>query len=151
MSRLFASVLVALALVALSTGAVAAKQSTVTIDVSGDLGAGGGIFTADGDALCPAGTTTDVATVHSAGPVTTFRDLKTFTCADLSGTFTLSIVARVMDCAMNDYGTWRVVGGTGDYAGLRGHGLLVGTYYGGAGNHCDADGIDDHLTGKVKL
>lgn len=38
-------------------------------------------------------------------------------------------------------GGWTVVSGTGDYAGIRGGGHIVGTAFDG--------GIDDHYTGKL--
>lgn len=151
MSRLFAAAVAAMTLLALTAGAaLAAPPSAATIDVTANLGQPG-TFVATSDLLCPSGTTSDEATGDTHGNVTTYYDLKTFTCGDGSGTFTLSIVAHVVDCAAMDWGTWSVYAGTDDYAGLSGHGLLVGTYFGGDANHCNAVGIVDHLTGMLRL
>jgi hypothetical protein len=79
--------------------------------------------------------------------VLNFKNLKTFTCADGSGTFTLRINAQVMPCSSTDRGVWSVAGGTGAYERLRGAGTLVGSYF--PNDACDAEGIDDHLTGTL--
>ncbi len=48
---------------------------------------------------------------------------------------------------------WKLIDGTGIFAGAKGHGRIVGTYtHGdGTGTFCDNDGIVDHYTGKIKL
>jgi hypothetical protein len=142
-----------MALTVLSLGALpaaAAGPASTTIDVHTDIGQPG-TFTADSSALCDSGTTSDVGSTSTVGSTTFFHDDKTFTCTDGSGTFTLHIEARVVDCAATDRGSWIVVSGTDDYAGLIGGGKLVGTYYPDPPNHCTATGIDDHLTGRLWL
>jgi len=89
------------------------------------------------------------ASVTTRGDVTRFTGTKDIECAD--GTLTISYRARVRGCATTDRGVWRVVGGTGDFAGARGGGRLVGTYTGGAGNACDNTGIDDRYRGVIRI
>jgi Na+/melibiose symporter-like transporter len=149
MARPILATAAAFVMLMLTATLAAAAPVPAVIDVTAEF-AQPGVFVAVSDALCESGTTTDVATASTAGPVTTFDDLKTFTCQDGSGTFTLHIVARVIGCAATDSGTWKVVGGTGDYESLKGQGQLTGTYFGGTSS-CDAVGIVDHLTGKLKL
>ena len=140
------------ALVALALGAApvgAATAATAVIDVHSAFEDPSGTFTAESDLLCPYGTTTDTTSVAGNGRTLTFHNLKTFVCADGSGMFTLRIQASVKPCSATDSGVWSVAGGTGRYADLRGTGTLVGTYF--PGDACDAEGIDDHLTGVVRL
>ena len=140
------------ALVALALGAApvgAATGAEVTIDVHSLFEDGGGTFTTDGDLLCPSGTTSDETIVAGNGRAITFHNLKTFTCADGSGTFTLRLQAQVKPCNANTSGVWSVAGGTGRYETLRGSGTLVGTYF--PNDACDAVGIDDQLTGVLRI
>jgi hypothetical protein len=135
----------------LGVGAFPASAATpvdATIDVHSVFG-DPGTFTADSAVLCVTGTTSDVTRVTGGERVLNFHNLKTFTCADGSGTFTLRIQAQVKPCDSTDRGVWSVAGGTGDYEGLRGAGKLVGTYF--PNDACDAEGIDDHLTGTLVL
>ena len=92
--------------------------------------------------------TTENFRLGGGGDVRTFAGDKVFTCAS-GDTFTLSFNARVRDCSATDSGSWRVTGGTGAFAGLRGNGRLVGTYVGG--NSCGPTGIDDNYTGRFFL
>ncbi len=147
MRQMFAaSVITAALLMVLAPAVLAAPPVGATIDVTAELGADG-TFTAVSAVLCASGTTSDVATASGNAKQRIFHDLKTFTCSDSSGTFTLRITAKVKYCDPTDHGTWSVVGGTGDYAGLRGHGRLVGTY--DTGDSCTATSIVDHLTGML--
>ena len=140
------------ALAALMLGAVpvgAITSAPTTIDVHSTFNTTGGTFQADSTLLCASGTTSDITSIVGNGRALTFHNLKTFTCADDSGTFTLRIQANVRFCEPADQGAWNVVGGTGDYEGLHGAGTVVGTYF--PGDVCDAEGIDDHLTGTLRL
>jgi len=132
---------------ALPGATVAAAAVDATIDVHSAFADPAGSFTADSPVLCPEGTTHDETRVVGSDQVLNFKNVKTFTCADGSGTFTLRINAQVMPCSSTDRGAWSVIGGTGAYEGLRGAGDLVGTYF--PNDACDAEGIDDHLTGTL--
>jgi hypothetical protein len=139
--------LLALALTAGPVGAAAG--ATATIDVRSFFDGSGGTFTADSDLLCDSGTTTDSTLIAGNGRAITFHNLKTFDCSDGSGTFTLRLQAQVKPCSETTSGVWSVAGGTGAYENLRGTGSLVGTYF--PGDACSAEGIDDHLTGVVRI
>lgn len=82
-----------------------------------------------------------------AGPVSVFEGTKRFQCDE--GDFTIRYRAIVIGCAATDSGVWRVIGGTGDFAGSRGGGLLEGTY--DTGDACTATGIDDRYQGILNL
>lgn len=99
----------------------------------------------------PTVTTVD-ASLSQAGPFTVFQGTKVFDCGD-EDTFSLTYRAAAFACSSHDWGTWRVVGGTGSFDGVRGSGLLVGTYRlgDGPGTFCEADGIDDRYIGRIKL
>ena len=139
--------LVALSLSAMPVGAVTSAEAT--IDVHSTFTGAGGTFTADSALLCDSGTTSDVTNIAGNGRAITFHNLKTFTCADSSGTFTLRLQAQVKPCDANTRGVWSVADGTGDYDRLQGTGTLVGTYF--PTDACSAEGIDDHLTGVLRL
>jgi hypothetical protein len=148
MHRAFVPFLLTLVLGISAVPAVAATVVDATIDVHNVFGEPG-TFTADSDVLCEEGTTSDVTRVTGGERALAFHNLKTFTCADGSGTFTLRLEAQVKPCDSVTRGAWSVAGGTGDYEGLRGAGDLVGTYF--PNDACDAEGIDDHLTGRLVL
>ena len=139
--------LVALALSAAPVGAVTTAEAT--IEVHTGFEDGGGTFTAESDLLCASGTTSDATLIAGNGRAITFHNLKTFVCDDGTGTFTLRLEAQVKPCSATTFGVWSVAGGTGDYAGLRGSGSVVGTYF--PNDACDAEGIDDLLTGVVRI
>ena len=139
--------LVALALSATPVGAVSTADAT--IEVHSLFEDGGGTFTADSELLCAGGTTSDSTIIAGNGRAITFHNLKTFDCADGSGTFTLRLQAQVKPCNSTTSGAWSVAGGTGNYEGLLGNGTLVGTYF--PNDACDAVGIDDRLTGVLRL
>jgi hypothetical protein len=143
------SMFVASLLIGALPGAAAAAGATVdaTIDVHSVFSNPTGTFTADSPVLCAAGTTSDETRVVGSDRVLNFKNVKTFTCADGSGTFTLRLNAQVMPCSSTDRGVWSVIGGTGAYEGLRGAGTIVGSYF--PNDACDAEGIDDHLTGTL--
>lgn len=102
-----------------------------------------GTFTTSGAGLCPSGTTTDqeFATGGQSGFHINFHDLKTFTCADGSGTFTVDVQAQLIFGAPADSFTWNILSGTGAYTNLRGSGNGVGDQL--------PTGIDDHFAGAV--
>ena len=129
--------------------AQAGSAAPVSIDSDSPFD-GPSTFTASGSGLCPSGTVIGDS-FHGTGSnhatAFTFHLVKTFTCADGSGTFSLRYQAMVQPCDPTDAGAWAVVGGTGRYAGLRGAGTLVGNYY--PTDACDATGVVDHLTGMM--
>ncbi len=129
--------------------AAAATAAPATIDGHGLFSEDHSSFSAESPYLCPDGTTTDLVRFVGHGREVLIKDVKTFNCTDGSGTFTLKINARVRDCDSTDNFTWVVAGGTGDYARLRGAGTGVGTYF--PPSACEAEGIDDHLTGTLVL
>lgn len=94
-------------------------------------------FTAAGAAVefglvCPAGTASNVGAEQIAPPGgqseqgVNFHLVKSFTCADGSGTFDVMLTVRLNK--NGDNFNWRVVGGTGDYESLRGSGQGYGIY-----------------------
>jgi opacity protein-like surface antigen len=149
MRRTLTLLAVLAALLATAAPAAAITTAEATIDVHSSFSEPGGTFTADSALLCDSGTTSDVTAIAGNGRALTFHNMKTFTCADDSGTFTLRLQANVRFCEPATQGAWNVVGGTGAYEGLKGAGSLVGTYF--PGDVCNAEGIDDHLTGVLRL
>jgi len=122
--------------------ALASTPTPVTIEVI-TSSPGAGTFTASGAGLCPSGTTADQSfgTGGQSGFLANFHDLKTFTCADGSGTFTANVQAHLIFGAPTDSFTWNIVGGTGAYANLHGSGN-------GVGDELPTE-IDDHFAGAV--
>ena len=103
----------------------------------------GGTFTTSGAGLCPSGTTSDQVRGTPPQPKThaNFHDLKTFTCADGSGTFTANVQAHLIFGSPTDSFTWNILSGTGKYTNLHGSGSGVGEEL--------ETGINDHFTGAV--
>ena len=140
---------VLLSILAGSVPAQAGSAAPVSIDADSPFD-GASTFTASGGGLCASGTVTNDSfrgTGSNHAAAFTFHLVKTFTCADGSGSFSLRYQAMVQPCDPTDAGTWVVVGGTGRYAGLRGAGTMVGNYY--PTDACDATGVVDHLTGMM--
>jgi len=54
--------------------------------------------------------------------------VKYFVCDDGSGTFDLELRVWLDSSTGNTKGIWKVIGGTGHYALLKGSGKLIGTY-----------------------
>ncbi len=129
--------------------AAAATVAPVTIDIHGAFSDEHGSFVADSPYLCAGGTTSDFVRFVGHGSVVLIKDVKTFDCADGSGSFTLRAQAKVRGCEATDSFNWVVAGGTGAYASLHGAGKGIGTYF--PPNACEAEGIDDHLTGMLVL
>lgn len=136
--------------------ATAAPPTAVdfTVDESLPLGTPGDLISSDvpGCAAGAATVATPTATRTDSGPIAQFQGTKIFDCGG-GNTFTLTFRVASSECSETDSGTWKLVGGTGVFAGAKGHGSLVGTYTLGAGigTFCDNDGILDHYTGKLKL
>ena len=122
--------------------ALATTPAPVTIEVITSSPAGG-TFTTSGAGLCPSGTTTDqnFGTPHHNRFHANFHDLKTFTCADGSGTFTANVQAHHFFSSPADSFTWNILRGTGAYTHLRGSGN-------GVGDELPTQ-IDDHFAGAV--
>jgi hypothetical protein len=122
--------------------ALATTPTPVTIEVI-TTSPGGGTFTTSGAGLCPSGTTSDQVFGTPRQPKThaNFHDLKTFTCADGSGTFTANVQAHLRFDSPTDSFTWNILSGTGAYAKLHGSGS-------GVGDELET-GVDDHFTGVV--
>ncbi len=128
-------------LLAPSASAAAPPTTTIRIDVVFDVSED---FTTTGGVLCPSGTAvTDPVFAAGFGAkgrgAATFHLIKTLTCDDGSGTFQIKV--DVGPTPTGTIGGFAVVGGTGDYAGLRGGGSLVGTATNG--------GIIDVYTGHL--
>jgi hypothetical protein len=122
----------ALACIALAVAPASyAQDPTIVTDITfPEEGAPFGTFTATAP-LCPAGTFVD----EDAGGGGAFRSghvfyhafavRKTLTCADGSGTFTILFhpqFSPATPASCEEAGPFAVVGGTGAYAQLRGHG-----------------------------
>jgi len=125
--------------VASAAPATTVIRIAVVFDVSED-------FTASGGVVCDSGTAvTDPIVARGFGAkglgVGTFHLVKTLICADGSGTFQILINAATAPSSPGTLGGFAVIGGTGDYTGLRGAGSLVGTG--------TETGIDDVYTGRL--
>ena len=130
-------------LVAPTAGAAAPPSTVVTIDI---VFGGSEDFTATGGVICESGTAvTDPVFIAGFGRMGqgagTFHLIKTLTCDDGSGSFQILVNAGSSPNSVGTVGGFTVVGGTGDYAGLRGGGSLVGTF--------TPDGIVDVYMGKL--
>jgi hypothetical protein len=129
-----------------------AQEPTIVTDITfPEEGAPFGTFTATAP-LCPSGTFVDEFVGGGGG----FRSghvvygaatvLKTFTCADNSGTFMILFhpqFSPATPAGCEQAGPFTVVGGTGAYTGLRGYGdfcLLV-----------DGDDFTETFTGTFTL
>lgn len=134
--KVLAAVLSVLVLILMTVSmASAAPPPNVHIEVPEVIGVNGDPFTASGAAvtagvLCAAGSVDDLSVISSgsgAGPLAILRVDKRFTCEDLSGTFDIRMIVRLDEATDSTTANWKIVGGTGAYAGLHGSGWLVGT------------------------
>lgn len=145
MARIVIRVALAALLSVLVAAPVAAAGATpTTIELTGINGVE--TFTTTGGLLCPDGTSENTFEKFGgsfASRAGTFHGYKTLTCTDGTGTFSITYDAATVSGSPQDQGGWKVIGGTGDYAGLRGGGNLVGTYI--------ENGIIDLYTGRVSL
>jgi hypothetical protein len=122
--RRIASLLAALATVALPTAAGATPPVPVTITVLADFSGPvpQGTFTATSP-LCSSGAFVSEPIAGGGGPVASaFTGLQHFSCDDATGTFTIQFHPQVHPPDFLDHGPWAALGGTGAYEGLRGSG-----------------------------
>jgi hypothetical protein len=127
------SLLALVFLLAISVSPVfAAAPLPVHIEVDETLGIGiPEPFSASGPAVvaglvCASGLVEDVAVTSNnpSGPFQIIKVLKRFDCGD--GTFDLKMVVKLNLTTHNTTARWHILGGTGGYAGLKGHGSLIG-------------------------
>jgi len=144
--RLGSTIGLLLALLVAPVASAAAPPTTVlTIDIVFGVSED---FTATGGVICESGTAvTDPVFIAGFGRMGrgsgTFHLIKTLTCDDGSGTFQILVNAATAPSSPGTLGGFAVVGGTGDYTGLRGAGSLVGTF--------TDDGIIDVYTGMLMI
>ncbi len=131
------SILAAVFLLAVSASPViAAPPTPVHIEVlefPGGTSAPAEPFTISGPAVsaglvCASGVVSDEELSYNSpsGPYQRIWALKHFVCDDSSGTFDIRMVVQLNLDTHDTTARWRVVGGTGDYAGLKGQGSLIG-------------------------
>lgn len=130
----------------LAPTASAAAPPTTVIRIEIDLILNQEDSIATGGVVCPSGTAvTDPVFFAGGGAqgrgVGTFHLIKTLTCDDNSGSFRILVNAATAPSSPGTLGGFVVIGGTGDYTGLRGAGSLVGTY-------TDV-GVDDVYIGRL--
>ena len=130
-------------------GALGRPSALITIEI--DLDANVETFTSDAPLLCPSGDAfTDFEfPAGNFGAAGTFHLTKLLVCDDGSGTFVIRVDAAANFVVGNGtIGGWSVVpgSGTGDYAGLKGGGNVVGI-------NSDTPPIDltDHYFGSLRL
>lgn len=126
------------------TASAAPPVTVINIHVDFEAGE---TFTASGGVVCPEGwAVTDPVFIAGGGRqdrgVFTFHLIKTLTCEDGSGTFQIKVEAASSPTSPGTIGGFAVVGGTGDYGGLRGAGSLTGFGFEG--------GLDDVYTGRLR-
>ena len=119
------------------TPAVAAGPKAVHIEAYEEIGDPlfPGPWSASGPAvdaglLCNGGTVIDTSVTTSGPSSGTTRRLrvnKHFTCGDGSGTFDIYLSVKLDLITSYTTANWKIVGGTGAYAGLSGRGKLQGT------------------------
>jgi hypothetical protein len=113
--------------------AQAAEQVPFTITEQINFATGDFTFTTTGP-LCPSGTVVDtvetVGGAHSGQPKIELRITTVYTCDDGSGTFDMLkhvFLTFNPDGSTTNTGPVQILGGTGAYAGLIGHGVDNGT------------------------
>ncbi len=135
--RPLAAGMIAAALIA--PGAIAASKVEITLTVPGFGGAE--TFVASGG-FCPSGTSTSSNfRFAGGGRAGTFHLDKTFFCDGGTDSLTIHLSAATANGSPQDQGGWKVIGGTGAYAGAHGGGNLVGDYV--------ANGVIDHYVGII--
>ena len=140
MCRRVLVLLFALGCVALAAAPSAhAQEPTIVTDITfPEEGNPFGTFTAS-DPLCPSGTFVDQASGFGA-----IR--KNFTCADGSGTFTIlfrPLFTPATSAGCDASGPFAVIGGTDDYARLRGQGEFCVVFAEGS--------AEETFTGRFRL
>lgn len=130
MHRSFIAVVAGIAAISVAVGAAlasAARTAPPSFELTFEGRFDGGEFTASG-AFCPSGRI-ETLRYDVAGSV------QLLTCADGSGTATALVAG--LDYWTSEAGTWRIVGGTGTYEKLRGHGTLTWVETGDGDLVCD--------------
>lgn len=130
------SLLLVLALLLLTaTIAFAAQPLGFHMVVDEFIYGGGETFFASGPAVtagvvCPTGIANDTFSNSYGPPSGTYTYLyivKSYTCADLSGTFYIKMKVKLNNNTGYTTAKWHFTDGSGAYSRLRGHGTLVGT------------------------
>lgn len=112
------------ALAVVASPVAAGGRTEITLDVN--FGTGVETFTAEG-AFCPSGSAETLGSWATGNGAVVFHVAKRFACDDGSGTLTIRLDAPFIGVRGGTIGGWRVIGGSGDYAGLAGGGQIVGT------------------------
>jgi len=131
----FSALIAAVFLAGTASAALAAQPLAIHIEVDEIIATSGEAFAASGPAVdaglvCPSGTVEDLSTKVSGPPAGAFsilHVLKRFNCEDASGTFDIALTVKLNNSTHYTTASWRIVAGTGDYAGLHANGLLAGT------------------------
>ena len=136
MSKKFVFMILFLALALALSASPATAKAPLGVHIESIKTIGGvGFFVATGSAvdaglMCETGTEDEVVLVvtrpGAGGRFTILEVLKRFTCDDETGTFDVRMTVKLFPDGTTT-AKWKVVAGTGDYVGLRGHGKLVGT------------------------
>jgi len=129
------------AALALAAAPASAAGGAVRITLDVNLATGVEEFTATG-AFCPAGEAASFDTWVTGRGANVFHLTKVFTCSDGTGTLEIRLDAPFIGALDGTTGGWRVIGGTGDYAGAKGGGHIAGV-----GN---PTGIVDTYAGVVR-
>jgi hypothetical protein len=141
MLRITVTVFGLLAVFVVAQPAQAAEHVSFTIDEQIDFAAGVSTFTAT-EPFCPSGTFEDdvavAAFAHSEQARSGGFNLlirTTYTCADGSGTFDVlkHVFITFTEDGFTNIGPVQILGGTGDFEGIVGHGVDVGTAVGSTG------------------
>ena len=117
------------------TVAFAAPPQPFHMEVHENINGSGETFYASGPAVnagvvCPTGTTSDLVINTFGPPNGNYRFLyvvKSFTCADLTGTFFIKMRVKLEISTGNTTAKWQFTNGSSAYNHLHGHGTLVGT------------------------
>jgi hypothetical protein len=148
-----AALLVAGMLAALLTAGPASAAAPVPFTIADEVNFDSGVFTFTATSpLCPSGTFVDDVNVaafarseqaRSGGGVLLIRSV--YTCDDGSGTFEMlkHLQLRFTETGFTTAGPLEILGGTGAYAGITGHGVTAGSTVGAIGGGTE--------TGVVRL
>ncbi len=122
---LLCSVIVLLATTAAPAAAAPTPQVKITSDMFYTPPYNSGTFVASGPRLCEKGGVIDLgySTAYADGDVQVIIVPKTFTCADGSGTFVVTLTVLQNVSQGSEVFLWNITGGTGRYCGLQGGGI----------------------------
>lgn len=134
MRKMFGLMAVIAAVVGIVTAPVAGASPPLDVQIQDAVViTGSGAFTATGPAvdngdMCGSGTTTVISSTRQdlGSDTALLRVQKVAECEDGSGTFDISMRVLLDGVTGETTAKWQFSGGTGEYAGLRGHGDLVG-------------------------